>query len=202
LDHFINRRVTKFFNVDITYRCPLECLRCARQLLRENNQKIPGRDLTLEEFDKITNFFTKVAFCGQYSDPIHHPKFIDFLRMCKEKNVRVEVHVASSFKSEEWFIEAFKIYPNAEWIFGIDGLPDQSHNYRINQDGNKLFNIMIKSKEHLITLPVWQYIIFKYNEHQLDAAKELAKNNNLGFIIINSARWHGEMDPLIPSIKV
>lgn len=199
---FFKRATEKRLNIDITYRCPLACSRCGRQTsFRDKNLRVPGRDLTIEEFDKITNFFPGVSFCGQYSDPIHHPQFINFLKICKEKNIKTEVHVASSFKSKEFFIEAFRAYTKAEWIFGIDGLPENSHLYRVNQDGNKLYDIMLESKKILIQKPVWQYIVFKYNEEEVDIAMSKANQDDVNVIIINSARWVDYDDPLKPSIK-
>ena len=198
---FFNRK-HKMLNVDITHRCPLECLRCGRQTsFRNQGLAVPGHDLSLDDFEKITNHFSQVSFCGQYSDPIHHPQFLDILAICKKKNIQTEVHVASSFKSKKFFINAFKAHPEARWVFGIDGLPEESHKYRINQDGVKLFEIMLESKKHLKTIPHWQYIIFKYNENSIDNAKLLAKEHNLDFMIINSARWIDKDDYLRPSIK-
>lgn len=198
---FFNRK-HKMLNMDITHRCPLECVRCGRQTsFRNQGLAVPGHDLSLDDFEKITNHFSQVSFCGQYSDPIHHPQFLDILAICKKKNIRIEVHVASSFKPKKFFIDAFKTYPEARWVFGIDGLPEESHKYRINQDGVKLFEIMLESKKHLKTIPHWQYIIFKYNENSIDNAKLLAKEHNLDFMIINSARWIDKDDYLRPSIK-
>ena len=198
---FFNRK-HKMLNMDITHRCPLECVRCGRQTsFRNQGLAVPGHDLSLDDFEKITNHFSQVSFCGQYSDPIHHPQFLDILAICKKKNINLEVHVASSFKPKKFFIDAFKTYPEARWVFGIDGLPEESHKYRINQDGVKLFEIMLESKKHLKTIPHWQYIIFKYNENSIDNAKLLAKEHNLDFMIINSARWIDKDDYLRPSIK-
>ena len=92
---FFNRK-HKMLNVDITHRCPLECLRCGRQTsFRNQGLAVPGHDLSLDDFEKITNHFPEVSFCGQYSDPIHHPQFLDILAICKKKNIQTEVHVAS-----------------------------------------------------------------------------------------------------------
>ena len=56
----------------------------------------------------------------------------------------------------------------------IDGLPHQSHQYRINQNGNKLFDIMNKAKEYLNTMPhYWQYIKFDYNKDNVEYPEEL-----------------------------
>lgn len=201
-DTFFDRG-KKRLNIDITYRCPLECPRCPRQTwYRDLGNKVPGYDITLTEFDIITEHFSNISFCGQYSDPIHHPYFIDILKICKQKNITAEVHVASSYKSKDWFIKTFQTNPNIEWIFGIDGLPEESHIYRKNQDGHKLYQIMLEAKKYLNTKPVWQYIIFKYNESNVEKALSMAKNNGLDFIILNSSRWKNDNDPLKPNRKL
>jgi len=68
------------------------------------------------------------------------------------KNVDGVIHNASSLKSKKWYIEAFKAHPDMRWIFGIDGLPKDSCMYRVNQDGEKLFDIMLESKKYLNTI--------------------------------------------------
>ena len=167
-------------NLDITTRCPLECPSCSRQILYKNKGlTIPGQDMTLEIFKKIINHYKKINFCGQVSDPIHHPKFIDFLKLLKEKNKVCTVHTASSFKSLSWYIKAFKTNPNANWIFGIDGLPEESHKHRINQNGVKLFKVMLEARKYLNVKPIWQYIPFDYNKDNINEIKKIANNKGL-----------------------
>ena len=185
-------------NVDLSARCGLECPRCQRQTYYKSNKEIPGHDLTIEDFMKITDFFKSINFCGQLSDPVHNEYFIDILRLCKMKNVDGVIHNASSLKSKEWYIEAFQAHPDMRWVFGIDGLPKDSCMYRINQDGEKLFKIMLKAKEYLTKSPSWQYIVFSYNEHNIEKAKDLAKKHGLMMIMLHSSRWMSESDPLRP----
>ena len=199
IQYFMSRRS---LNIDISFRCPLECPRCQRQRQwRNEGKKVPGRDLTLKEIDKISDYYNDFIFCGQLSDPVHHPKFPQILEMLYKKNVRCEIHNAASQKSKEYFIKCFKANPHAQWIFGIDGLPWASHKYRVNQDGVKLFKIMIESKKHLEVTPVWQYIIFEYNEEHKKQAKRMAKENGVGFMLVQSSRWEGDDDPLKPKNK-
>ena len=187
-------------NIDLSNRCPLECPRCARQFdFRDKGLKVPGNDISIDNFKKVVNFFDSVDFEGQYSDPAHHKNFIELLKMSYEKNVRVEVQNASSAKSKEWYIKAFKAHPNAYWRFSIDGLPEESKIYRINQDGPKLFDIMVESKKYLINKPTWQYIIFSYNENSIDAAIALAKEVDVKFYLVQSNRWVGHNDWLMPT---
>lgn len=192
----------KGVNLDISFRCSLECLRCQRtRYYTSKGEKVPGKDLSLTDFKKIINHFSNLNFCGQYSDPVHHPQFIEMLKMTVKYKNAVTIHNASSAKSKDWYIKAFKANQNARWVFGIDGLPEESCLYRVNQDGVKLFNIMIESKKHLNLKPVWQYIVFSYNEDHIEQAKQMAEKNGVYFMILQSSRWNNEADPLIPKNK-
>ena len=196
---FWNRRSV---NLDITHRCAIECPNCPRQYdYRDKGLKVPGQDLSDSNFEKIIDFMKYIDFEGQYSDPVHHPKFIEFLEKSYVKKIEVEIHNASSVKSLKWYIKAFKAHPYAKWIFGIDGLPKDSHKYRINQDGEKLFNIMKESVKYLRTKPVWQYIVFRYNQNDIDEAIKLADSIGVNFYKLISSRWRGPNDPLKPTTE-
>jgi len=184
----------KGVNIDITHRCALECLSCQRIHYKSINEKVPGQDMTIEDFKKVVKFFKTISFCGSRSDPVHHPHFIEFLRICNKKSIDAIIHNASSAKSKNWYIKAFKANPDAKWIFGIDGMPEQSHLYRINQDGKKLFEIMLESKKYLSTKPKWQYIAFEYNIDKIDDAKKMAKYHDLEFLLILSSRWKNNFE--------
>ncbi len=198
---FFNRR-HKGLNIDITHRCALECPRCQRQTqFRDRGQKVYGVDISLEDIKKLAAHYKCFDFCGQLSDPVHHPKFIEILAYLKSVNVKCYVHNASSAKSLDWYIKAWKANTSATWIFGIDGLPNESHKYRVNQDGEKLFKIMCESQKYLNTRSVWQYIIFNYNEDHLEEAKKMADEHDLFFIQKQSSRWLSHDDPFMPSKK-
>ena len=47
---------------------------------------------------------------------------------------------------------------------------------------------MNKAKEYLNTMPHWQYIKFDYNKDNVEVARRIAMQNNLGFIEIDSNR--------------
>ncbi len=91
-------------NLDITHRCTLQCQRCNRAIFAARNQRVPGEDMTMENFKKVINFFEQIYFCGQISDPIFHPQFIEFLKLLKGK--KTVVHTAASHKKEEWYKKA------------------------------------------------------------------------------------------------
>ena len=195
----LNRRS---LNIDLSARCPLECPRCQRQFdWRDKGEKVPGRDITMSEIEKLAKFYNKFHFCGQLSDPVHHPKFAEILKYLYDRNIDAVVHNASSFKSLEYYVKCFKAHPKARWVFGIDGLPDDSHKYRINQNGRKLFNIMIHSKQHLHNPPVWQYLIFSYNQNDLAKAKRIADRAEVAIMFTQTSRFKTGRDVLKPEGK-
>ena len=181
-------------NLDITHRCTLQCQRCNRAIFAARGQKVPGEDMTMENFKKVIDYFEEVYFCGQISDPIFHPQFIEFLKLLKGR--KTVIHTAASHKKEEWYKKAFEANTDAYWTFGIDGLPKDSHKYRINQDGEHLFKMACMAAK-IVDKVKWQYIVFNYNENNIEEARQMAKDNNLIFEVQKSSRfWEG--DPLMP----
>ena len=184
-------------NLDITHRCTLQCQRCNRAIFAARGQKVPGEDMTMENFKKVIDYFEEVYFCGQISDPIFHPQFIEFLKLLKGR--KTIVHTAASHKKEEWYRKAFEANTDAYWTFGIDGLPKDSHKYRINQDGEHLFKMACMAAK-IVDKVKWQYIVFNYNENNIEEARQMAKDNNLVFEVQKSSRfWEG--DHLMPKNK-
>ena len=190
-------------NLDTTHRCSLLCPNCARQWDYVNRgKKVPGVDVPMNSFNKLIKYFNHINFEGQYSDPVHHPKFLEILKMCYDKKISVAVQHASAAKSEKWYIEAFKTNPRALWRFSIDGLPKDSHKYRINQDGEKLFRVMKEATKILYKKPMWQYIVFNYNENDIETCKQMARDIGVDFYVMKSGRWrNGLNDPYLPSAK-
>jgi len=184
-------------NLDITHRCTLQCQRCNRAIFAARGLKVPGEDMTMENFKKIIDYFEEVYFCGQISDPIFHPQFIEFLKLLKGR--KTVIHTAASHKKEEWYKKAFEANTDAYWTFGIDGLPKDSHKYRKNQDGEHLFKMACMASK-MGLLVKWQYLIFSYNENNIEQARKMAKDNNIILELQKSSRfWEG--DPLMPKNK-
>ena len=182
-------------NLDITNRCRLQCPKCMRQAYPNLHKR--GRDISLENIEKISKAFEKLLFCGQMGDPIYHPKFDKIMDICK--NNQVQISTNGSGKSSSWYKKIHKINPNISWMFGLDGLPEQSHIYRVNQDGLKVFENM-KMLSAMGGFVIWQYIVFRYNENNLTKAKALADQYNIKFVEIHSSRWKSN-DPLRPLNK-
>ena len=184
--------------IDASNKCSLQCPKCERAWYLKSKKRVRGNLLTLDQFKKIVKYYDNyVEFCGQISDVTMNPNLPDFLTHTYDSNILTRVSTAASYRSSDWYVNCFKANPYAEWIFGIDGLPDQSHIYRKGQDGQKLFDIMSIGASMGIRV-VWQYIVFKYNQDNIESAKQLAKKHNILFELNLSSRWDSPYDPLKP----
>ena len=47
-------------NIDLSARCTLECPMCSRTKLRKQGLKVPGEDVTFEQFKKIADYFNYI----------------------------------------------------------------------------------------------------------------------------------------------
>ena len=179
----------KEINLDLTNVCSLKCPGCARQK-DFNGKPISGEELDIKSWEMITDYFDNIIMCGQISDPTFHNNFHTLLEIALRKNVGLRISVAASFRSESWFTKAFLLTKghDVEWVFSIDGLPSDSHKYRINQDGEKLFKMM-KICAAIGNKVTWQYIPFSYNENDIDTCMKMAKDINVTFKKLISSRW-------------
>ena len=177
-------------NLDISNRCTNRCPGCAREKFKH----VPGSDITLSDMEKITDFFEAITFCGQVSDPTLHPKFHELLEICIRKNRKVVVQTAVAVKPKMWWTRSFLMSrgKNVEWIFAIDGLPKDSNKYRVNQDGEKLYDIMLRCASFGVNTQ-WQYIVFNYNENDVETCKTIANKYGIKFLQITSGRWGTEV---------
>lgn len=188
----------KTINLDIGNLCTLECPKCARQGFWNGIRPIPGHIMTVSEFTKVANHFSKITLCGQISDPIFNPNLFEFIKISKDKNRHLMIHSAASHKPMHWYEQAIAEHGKGGWTFGIDGLPKDSHKYRIHQDGEKLWEVAKKAAKGGLKVR-WQYIVFKYNENDIDEAMDMAKEYGIEFELNCSSRWSGPDDPLRPT---
>jgi len=156
--------------------------------MKREGVKVPGENMPWGDFLKIADFFKSLTFCGQISDPIFHPKMIEMLKYCYDNNIPIDLSTAASHKPIKWYEKAFAANIKAKWMFGIDGLPKDSHKYRINQDGEKLFE-MAKLCAKMGLDSRWQYLVFNYNENDIETCRKMAKDNNIKFDVKYSGRW-------------
>ena len=124
----------------------------------------------------------------QQSDPLAHPDILEFIFLCRRR--KLDIHTATSHKSKEFYKEAFEMSgENTTWIFGLDGLPEESHKYRIHQNGVHLFEMM-KMGVSMGANICWQYIVFNYNQDHISIAEDMSEKEGIEFKLTFSSRWN------------
>ena len=190
-------------NLDISNKCTLECIACSRQTNRFAGKPIPGYDTSISQWTKLCKHFKHLCLCGQISDPIFNPNLAKFIEIAKEHKINyLSIHTAATVKNKkfDWYKKISEIYPERTyWNFGLDGFPDVSHIYRHNQDSEFLFDTMIKLKELGFNVG-WQFIIFSFNERQIEDAKKFCKDKKIKLLLKKSSRFH-YMEAGVPKNK-
>jgi MoaA/NifB/PqqE/SkfB family radical SAM enzyme len=163
------------------------------------NPNLTLLDWTLDEFKQIIskevlNQIEGLYFCGNFGDPIINNDLIDMCDYSKKINpsINLRIHTNGGARPTGWWKDLAHALPdNHRIIFGIDGLEDTHHLYRI---GTTYQNV-IKNAQAFIEeggRAEWVFIKFKHNEHQVEEARQRAKD--LGFVsftVKNSIRFVG-----------
>jgi len=161
-------------NIDSSHRCILRCPQCLRQK-KEGGPRIKrAYDLEPQDFQKIIDYFQHcVTFCGQISDPIYNPHFLTFLKMLDGTGRGVR-------------IATYGMNENA-WYFGVDGIDKKSELYRIGSNFDNVWETMRLGKSMGVAI-VWQYIVFGYNEHEIEIAKQMAEDEGFTLLLVKTNR--------------
>ena len=196
-DHPLYRKIG--FNIDITDKCVLACPRCMRQAKPGLHKR--GGDLTAENFRKVAKVFNRISWCGQMGDPIYHSDMHSLLDVAIDEQTDLSIATNGFGKKDKWWDISYEKVAQIKkhrWVFGVDGLPKDSHNYIVNQDGEAVFRQMIRGVNAGNNI-IWQYIVFSYNEYNIEEAQKMAKDNGIQFMLVESSRWYTDDDPLKPT---
>lgn len=202
--HYIEFAKSESVNVDTGIRCRLQCPACARQLDSNIKKRIEGsNDISYRNFDMLLSTFDMLSLCGQISDPIYHPNFLDLLenKYNNYRHVRLGIHTNGSGKKMEWWNKAFEFSDSyTKWTFGLDGFTQETSNkYRVGTDAENVKQIMVLAAEKGIKVN-WQYLVFEHNEHEVQRSIDFALKNNIVFSLTRPDRF-GKDPNLKPSTK-
>jgi MoaA/NifB/PqqE/SkfB family radical SAM enzyme len=160
---------------------------CARNIHGgKDNPLITISDITLEEIKKFlpVEFIKQlksIPLCGNFGDPLLNKDMLDIVDYIAQANpaIRMDIHTNGSLRSRAWWSKLAVVAPKDHCVqFGIDGLSDTHSIYRIGTNFEKI----IESARAFILAggkARWNFITFKHNEHQIEEARQMAKD--LGF---------------------
>lgn len=178
---FYGNSELSYIHVEATTGCNAACPMCLRNVGGDViNPNLRHANFDINWIDRFDLSINRLTLCGNYGDPILHPNLHGLIeKWLKKFNKPITMMTNGGARNEEWWHDLAKI-SNGKLtvVFGIDGLEDTNHLYRRKVSWKKL---MANCKSYISAggNARWKFIIFKHNQHQIEAAKELA--SSLGF---------------------
>lgn len=166
--------------------CNARCPQCLREWYGGDHSffkqtYIPTAFYKTQIPDEVYNSLETINFCGTVGDPCTAPNFIEVVKVVKSKNpnLRLSISTNGGMRSPGWWAKLAAVLSKDDVVtFGIDGLEDTNHIYRVGVRWNKLMD-NVSAFINAGGTADWQMIMFKHNEHQHDQAKALSEQ--MGF---------------------
>lgn len=187
---------------DLTNFCNAACPECVREIDNLCKPFLDKDMLPLEVIKekitaKILPRLRKIRFCGSFGDPLTHSKLYEITKHFIDEWPEIEIELSTNggLKNIKQWEKLAELYQGKRYvIFGIDGLEDTNHKYRVNVNWNKLqqnVNAFIKAGGHA----QWQFIAFPWNEHQIFQAREVSISQGFQKFYVVSSHRTPDMDP-------
>jgi hypothetical protein len=176
----------KVLHIEPTDVCQAACPLCARETDVEFDKQ-QHHHLTVEQIkqqfsEDVIRGLDKMFMCGNYGDPAagtHTLELYDYFRKVNP-TITLGMNTNGGIRGQWWWNQLGKRFNQEKdyCVFSIDGLEDTNHIYRRGVNWNNLiFNarafIEAGGSAH------WDMLVYKHNEHQVDACEQQAKE--LGF---------------------
>jgi MoaA/NifB/PqqE/SkfB family radical SAM enzyme len=167
--------------------CNAACPMCPRESDPRFDKKKDAYSLSLEKVKELfdQDFIKQLDYmfmCGNYGDPAAAPDCLRIFNHFRDTNDSIILGMNSngSLRNEKWWGELGSILSREtdNCYFGIDGLRDTNHIYRVNTNYDKI----MKNATAFIEAggkAYWKFLVFEHNEHQIEEARELSKK--MGF---------------------
>lgn len=174
----------KSIHFEITSKCQAKCPMCPRRPFGGVlNPYITLDEISIEQFkDWFPKDFIKQLdrffMCGNLGDPIIAKDTLKIFQYLKSINSNISLSMITngSARTASWWKEIASL--KVQVVFGIDGLNDTHHLYRIGTD----FDRILKNAKSFIEAggeAIWDMLVFKHNEHQVEKCRSLSQS--LGF---------------------
>ena len=167
----------KAINIEVSSKCNAGCPFCSR------NQKIrpyAGQLITLADFKRlpasVIRQLRRLTFGGNFGDLCCNPEVLEIAAYIRQLNqdITLEGDTNGSYGEPEWWQALGASFKNGAMVFALDGLEDT---HRLHRRGTN-FQKIIRNMQAFVAgggTAQWQFIVFKHNEHQLQAAEDLAQ---------------------------
>jgi MoaA/NifB/PqqE/SkfB family radical SAM enzyme len=213
----ISSKDIKGLHIEPTSKCNAACPMCARNLWGAvTSDWLVEKDITFSDLKKMVSpEFIKqldyVVFCGNLGDPIVNPELlqmVEYVQTHKEKYnafgfdyheewghdpypAQINIHTNGGIRNSDFWYQLGEVMgPNPNRvIFSIDGLEDTNHIYRRRVKWKNVINSVTNFKRGG-GRAVWEYLVFKHNEHQIEEARKLSEDLGVDeFLVKKPIGW-------------
>ena len=186
-------RQTKL-QIEMSNYCNAACPACARSKINNSDLNM-DYTFTLNDtyvsLQKLKSWLSKdtwtdlrlIHMCGNYDEATTNPEILDIVKWILESDdlfpqkPKISLATNGGTRNEEFWKELGKVSKKHNQrlrvVFGLDGLEDTNHIYRVNVNWPKTqrnFRAYIAAGG----TAVWQFIYFSHNEHQAHLIEEIA----------------------------
>ena len=98
--------------------------------------------MSTEHFEELVTVLKPktLNFCGNLGDPIFHKKLDKFVKFGAEQGCDFYMSTAGVGKNLKWWESFYNSYTKGKIYFGLDGLEDTAHKYRVGTDWHNVFD--------------------------------------------------------------
>lgn len=189
---FYKRRISA--HLELNTQCNAMCSMCYDRNYIDDSLELKSRELLPSHYlsendinrifddDFLASFsLKKIIFCGTRSEPSLNPDLFEIIRLLAQKIPSLCIYISTNGATHtpSWWsslAQNLQLYSkHHQVVFCIDGLEDTHSIYRINtsyQDIIHRAQAFIQSGGRAS----WQFLVFQHNQHQINAARGLAKD--------------------------
>jgi MoaA/NifB/PqqE/SkfB family radical SAM enzyme len=171
----------EWIDIELTSFCNIQCKGCFRVISKQADKILNKSYIDLETIK--TRFKREmfpaiqiINFCGSVDEPTTHPNFFEIIDYFSSWNCHINIATNGSLRTTKWWRELVERLPSSHRVtWGIDGSDELSELYR---EGSNFKKVQQNFKAFIAAggQAVWQFIVFEHNEHQLEEAKKIAKD--------------------------
>jgi MoaA/NifB/PqqE/SkfB family radical SAM enzyme len=167
--------------IELTTRCNAACPQCVRNYY--GSHKWPSLplvdidiDLVIHRLESCLKPDMLVRMCGTYGDPLMHRGALDLVQWVIKNHGQIAINTNASLRTPEWWRDLASILGDRGKVyFGIDGLKDTHHLHRRNTNFDRIMR-NLRAFNEAGGRSVWSFIIFRHNQHQVEAARQMSQD--------------------------
>lgn len=190
-------------HLEPTNLCTLKCEGCARTIFQKQWMKHwKNHSIDIEVLDRFLDVDLNgvlIYLCGNYGDPIYHPRFVSLVEQLKSRGAHLKITTNGSYKTRTWWESLSNALTAQDTIeFSIDGMPNTFTQYRENANWDSI-QVGIDSMVQSAARTVWKFIPFAFNSEQVETTRQFSAALGFDeFLLDRSDRYEEHLVHLKP----